>query len=158
MEKVKDERQSFSKAVISGCGSGSEKLVFEYYNKLVTIWWGSANTEPLPFGVSDGEFEGESEEEQPPEGFETFDNVEQSRTTVNTIDQGDETYLFTPPSAKQGKRKAVSAVPKLIDNKRKHLEQHSVTRFLSKKLKMMQSSEETWPKPCESQMNAFQIQ
>ena len=78
--------------------------------------------------MSGGEFEGESEEELPPEGFETYDNVEQSRTTVNTIDsdqeQGDETYFFTPPSAKQGKHKAVSAVPKLIDNKRKHLERN----------------------------------
>ena len=37
MEKIKEVRQSFSKAVISGCRSGSGKLVFEYYDKLVTI-------------------------------------------------------------------------------------------------------------------------
>ena len=47
MEKIKEIRQKFSKAVISGSRSGSGKLVFEHYDQLVSIWGGSANVEPL---------------------------------------------------------------------------------------------------------------
>jgi hypothetical protein len=43
MEKVKEIRQAFSKAVISGTRSGSGKIVFEFYDKLVLLWGGSAN-------------------------------------------------------------------------------------------------------------------
>ena len=50
-EKVKDIRQNFSKAVITGTRSGSGKIVYEFFDKLVTIWEGSANTTPLQFGV-----------------------------------------------------------------------------------------------------------
>lgn len=52
MEKTKEIRQSFSKAVISGSRSGSGKLVFEHYDSLIKIWGGSANSKPLPFGLS----------------------------------------------------------------------------------------------------------
>lgn len=37
MEKVKEIRQAFSKAVISGKRSGSGKIVFEFYDKLVLL-------------------------------------------------------------------------------------------------------------------------
>ena len=52
VEKVKEIRQSFSKAAVSGTRSGCGKIVFEFYEKLVTIWGGSANTEPMSFGIS----------------------------------------------------------------------------------------------------------
>ena len=35
IEKVKDIRQSFSKAVTTGTRSGSGKIVFEFFDKLV---------------------------------------------------------------------------------------------------------------------------
>ena len=50
-EKIKDIRQNFSKAVVAGTRSGSGKIVFERYDKLVQIWGGSASTEPLSFEV-----------------------------------------------------------------------------------------------------------
>ena len=61
-EKTKEIRQSFSTAVVSGPRSGSGKLVFEHYNKLVSIRGGSANIEPLSFGISSGELDGEHQE------------------------------------------------------------------------------------------------
>ena len=36
MEKIKEIRQKFSKAVTSGSRSGSGKLVFEHYDQLVS--------------------------------------------------------------------------------------------------------------------------
>ena len=53
LEKVKDICQNFSKAVITvpGTRSGSGKIVYEFFDKLVTIWEGSANTKPHQFGV-----------------------------------------------------------------------------------------------------------
>ena len=54
-EKVKDMRQNYSKVVVNETGSGSGRIVYEYYDKLVTVQGGSANTEPLACGVqSDG--------------------------------------------------------------------------------------------------------
>ena len=50
-EKVKNIRQDYSKAVVSGTRSGSGKIVIEHYDDLATIWGGSHSTEPLPFGV-----------------------------------------------------------------------------------------------------------
>ena len=47
IEKVKDIRQSFSNAVTTGTKSGNGKIVYKFFDKLVTIWGGSANTKPL---------------------------------------------------------------------------------------------------------------
>ena len=61
-EKTKEIRQSFSTAVVSGSRSGIGKLDFEHYDKLVSIRGGSANIEPLLFGISSGELDGEHQE------------------------------------------------------------------------------------------------
>lgn len=37
------------------------KIVFEYYEKLVSMWGVSANTKPLPFGVQSIDFENHKE-------------------------------------------------------------------------------------------------
>ena len=37
------------------------KIVFKYYQKFVSIWGVSANTEPLPFGVQSIDFENNEE-------------------------------------------------------------------------------------------------
>ena len=50
-EKVKNIRQDYSKAFVSGTRSGSGKIVIEHYDDLATIWGGSPSTEPLAFGV-----------------------------------------------------------------------------------------------------------
>lgn len=47
MEKVKEIRQNFSKAVVSGTRNGNGKIVFEFYDRFCEIWGGSANTEKL---------------------------------------------------------------------------------------------------------------
>ena len=61
VEEVKEIRQSFSKAVVAGSRSGCGKIVFEFYDKLVKIWGGSANTEALTFGVSSERFNSEGD-------------------------------------------------------------------------------------------------
>ena len=54
-EKVKDMRQNYSKGVVNETRSGSGRIVYEHYDKLVTSQDGSANTELLAYGVqSDG--------------------------------------------------------------------------------------------------------
>lgn len=56
MEKVKEIRQNFSKAVTSGSRSGSGKIVYKFYDKLIPLWGGSASTEPLSYGVEGDNF------------------------------------------------------------------------------------------------------
>ncbi len=48
---MKEIRQSFSQAVTTGSRNGSGKIAFEHYDRLVSLWGGSAATEPIPFGV-----------------------------------------------------------------------------------------------------------
>ena len=48
-------RQNYSKVVINETRSGSGRIVYEHYDKQVTVQDGSANTELLAYGVqSDG--------------------------------------------------------------------------------------------------------
>lgn len=39
MEEVKEIRQNFSKAVLSASRGGSEKIVYEFYDKLIVLWF-----------------------------------------------------------------------------------------------------------------------
>ena len=117
MEKTKEVRQAFSKAVMSGSHSESEKLVFEHYDKLIYIWRGSANTEPLPFGVSSEDFVGNNEDNTGSYFSFYEDNVDDTSNDSLAIFNSDQDVNSNP-----GKRKSTSVVPKLIDNKRKHLE------------------------------------
>ena len=55
-EKVKDMRQNYSKVVVNKTGSGSGRIVYEHYDKLVTVQNGSANTERLAYGVQSDSF------------------------------------------------------------------------------------------------------
>ena len=55
IEKVKDILQNVSKAVTGTRSSGSGKIAYEFFDKLVTIWGGSANKKLLQFGVQSGD-------------------------------------------------------------------------------------------------------
>ena len=54
--KVKEIRQSFSNAVTTRKRNGSGKIVFEHYDRLVSLWGGCAGITPLPFGVDTNNF------------------------------------------------------------------------------------------------------
>ena len=51
-EKIKEIRQNFSQAVISGRHIGNGKVVLEFYDDLVKLWCGSPATESLTCGIS----------------------------------------------------------------------------------------------------------
>ena len=53
---MKDIRQNFSKAFTTGTRFRSRESVYEFFDKLVTIWGGSANTKSLQFGVQNGDY------------------------------------------------------------------------------------------------------
>lgn len=105
-EKLKEIRQNFSKAVTAGSRSGSGKIVLEFYDQLVKIWGGSAATKPLSFGINTDEVN---------------NNTNPDQAVVPSSSSSDEDSVAGLPSI--GKRKRTeNPVPKLIDNKRKHLE------------------------------------
>ena len=54
---MKDIIQNYSKAVINRTLSGSRRIVYEHYDKLVSIWYSFGNTEPLSYGVQSDDFE-----------------------------------------------------------------------------------------------------
>lgn len=185
-EKVKNIRQDYSKAVVSGTRSGSGKIVIEHYDDLATIWGGSPSTEPLAFGVdSTGTLSSEvseSDENQetvmpfsrspsstPPlagdESISVFETIERPRSTTSSErslspsgisrqwsiptnfdpeeDDSESVDLSEPldeeiskgkKPTKRKKAEAVSNVPKLIDNKRKHLEKRLTAAQRDQKL------------------------
>ena len=122
LEKLKDIRQNFSKAVTAGTRSGSGKFVYEFYDDSVTIWGGSATTEPLHFGTSS--LACQSEEENFPSQSQVSDTCD---SLFGDDNDDDDDSNDQPPNTSETpnsrKRTAPSnAVPRLIDNKRRHLE------------------------------------
>ncbi len=128
IEKVKDVRQSFSKAVTCGTRSGSGKIVCEHYDKLVNLWGGSANTTPLSFGVRSADFLEDQEEDEEREvsgidpnaaceldGFESSFSSENSNSTGSSCIQQQEfsrdVLSLRPPKAGDKHKAASSAVP-----------------------------------------------
>ena len=128
-EKTKEIKQSFSKAVVSGSRSGSDKLVFEHYEKLVSIWGGSANIEPLSFGISSGELDDEHQEFSVDLGIQednNDDHIDKNQDESDSepnVDTGNSLQTSTPANTRK-RKVGGSIVPRLIDNKRKHLERN----------------------------------
>ena len=167
-EKVKNVRQDFSKAVVSGTRSGSGKIVLAYYNDLKTIWGGSPSTEALTFGVESQSFHSQSEDNETDtpstsdgslilssECQASTDSLQSlalsngSRRCSTPVEDESETVDYSETlSEKNGKlerqlkrkSESVSNVPKLIDNKRKHLEKRLTAAQRDQKL--LQSAKE----------------
>ena len=119
-EKVKEIRQAFSQAGTTGSRSGSGKIVFEHYDRLVSLWGGSAATEPLPFGIDGDTFNNVNTDDR------LESNVLESLSDDGTGEDDDEFQEGERSEIDIGndrrKRKSESQVPKLIDNKRKHMQ------------------------------------
>ena len=142
-EKVKEVRQNFSLAITSGRRSGSGKIVLEFYDELVQIWGGSPSTEPLPFGKSTDDVNYENFIEEGLDfivgGEENMcgDDRDDSSSIIGSNYEADvsspsqtqknsmvESNAYTSDE-KHKKRKNNSdenPIPKLIDNKRRHME------------------------------------
>ena len=147
-EKIKEIRQSFSKALINGTRSGSGKIVYAHFDELKQIWKGSANVEPLNFGVdtSSTNNTASDEKEIPASELETETTDLSSSSTSLSLsifgyDGNDEisdddhtTDLEVSNIERQKKKKQgicnstcskrTSSVTKLVDNRRKHLEKN----------------------------------
>ena len=87
----------------SGTRSGSGKIVYEFYDRLIGIWGGSANTAPLSFGVSGGDI--------------NINNKENEDEDSDELSQFEE-ISDTPVRQKNGKKRK-NAVPRLVDQKNK---------------------------------------
>ena len=121
LEKIKEIRQSFSQAVTNGTRNGSEKIVFEFYNTLVKIWGGSASCHSLSFGVDSSNSDSSSKSMDLPDGDLDILNDDIINDEYNNNNSSGDSSSDT--SKNTGcKRKLFDAAPKLIDNKRKHLE------------------------------------
>ena len=128
-EKVKEIRQNFSRAIVSGRRSGSGKLVFEFYDELVKIWGGTAAVEPLSSGVDTDSFSRVQEVAHPANTATTEALLDISRECLEN--DNDESLIGpdkdgdTEPELMENSRKrkpVPNEVPKLIDNKRKYLQ------------------------------------
>ena len=126
-EKLKEIRQSFSKAVTTGSRSGSGKIVLEHFDQLVQIWGGSPATEPLTFGTNTDEVNNKDDAPNT-----NIINTENNPTSIDAVPESNtingDVYVSGGEDSNDGmsptlKRKSVeNPIPKLIDNKRKHLE------------------------------------
>ncbi len=129
VEKLKEIRQNFSKAVTAGTRSGSGKFVYEFYEILVGIWGGSATTEPLAYGITsslmnqqmviDGDSRPSPSQVSDEESLNLEFDEHQPQPSAQT------SFSATPQTPISRKRPATAnnnVVPRLIDNKRGHLE------------------------------------
>ena len=145
LEKIKDIRRRFSTAVTTGSG----KIILEYYDKLVLIWDGSAAVEPLNYGI-DSRCVNEYSTNGENIANESNTSTSSSSSSSNDIASGsstgsginitgrfnqettEATFLYnnnnlsdseTDPVVKKIK---LNPIPKLIDDKRKHLQKKTM--------------------------------
>ena len=126
-EKLKELRQNFASAVTSGSPSGSRKIVLEYFDQLKQIWGGSPSTEPLSCGVGTDDFTDSNENESTLDTQLESNNADIEELSRSSSSNAERDNMLSSegdsPRGSDGKKRASSnPVPKLIDNKRKHLE------------------------------------
>lgn len=158
-EKLKEIRQNFSVAVTTGRRSGSGKIVLEFYDQLVQIWGGTPATQPLSFGANTEEINGGVNnpcEDQEDDGNITNDDNQSTTTVSKSDDDYDDDDVVTgdpevrvlegSDSSQNGQKRKMSKtsdrVPKLIDNKRKHL-QRQLSAAQRDKLLLQESKEDS---------------
>ena len=97
-------------------------MVFEQYEKLVSIWGGSANIEHLSFGISSGDLDDKHQEFsadldiQEDNNNEHFDNNQDESDSEPDVDTGNSLQTSTPTNA--GKHKVGGLIiPRLINSK-----------------------------------------
>ena len=91
-KKVKDMRQNYSK-VEARLGSG--RIVYEHYDKLVTVQGSSTNTDPLAYGVqSDGFKDGNTSKK-------VYDN--DNNYVLNVLNTNETTAISSANSINQNK-------------------------------------------------------
>ena len=132
-EKLKEIRQKFSEAVTSGRRSGSGKVILEFYDQLVQIWGGSPATEPLSAGICTHDInsvnvDDQREGQNPTAVFDEYNNDDDDDEDDDELGPAGGTSPCSDEKPEQsasvssGKRKSSSPIPKLVDDKRKHLE------------------------------------
>ena len=133
LEKIKDLRQGFSKAILNGTCSGSGKIAYEHFDRLKPLWGGCRNTKPLSCGVDTSSVntnhaDGDNSDSDGEEGRLTEPpslNIELEESSLGgSINSEDHEETTGESSAKHDKQKKKSQdhVAALIDDKRKHLE------------------------------------
>ena len=154
-EKLKEIRQNFSHAVTTGSRSGSGKIVLEFFDQLKQIWGGSPSTQPISSGISTNDVNYEIDDGQSEADFEDSigDMEDHSQLSTSSADGGEgdsskmETSIASNGTNRSGgrhtcrKRVASNPVPKLIDNKRKHME-HQLSASQRDQLLMNESKED----------------
>ena len=118
--------------MISGTRSGSGKIVFEFYDKLVLLWGGSANATPLTCGIGSDDLEYESDGEQlqdtlNEQDFDDFSNAITLPLEISVSSLPEESYnteetrASSATSAMSSKKRKASCVPQVIDNKKESI-------------------------------------
>ena len=134
VEKIKEIRQNYSKAVVSGRRSGSGKLIYEHYDKLVQIWGSTPNVSPLKFGVSADNFKtvqviqlDENDVNPQTDCSLAVDSLESAHDLDLALpfellpdednDDSDDMQISKTPKRKEN-------IAKFVDDKRKHLQRN----------------------------------
>ena len=137
------KKLKFSEAVTKGRRSGSGQIVIEHYDDLVKLWGGSPASEPLSYGCSTSEVNCNVNSEDNLSGDPCCSSTSapstrkrKKITAANNknnekydpyFDEDSTSETITSPINKNKKQKlktniGKNPVPKLIDNKKRHLE------------------------------------
>ena len=142
LEKVKDIRQKFSNALTSGTRSGSGKIILEHFDLLKQIYGGAPSAVKIPvsidtssvnnttgFDQSDGDESDNNDNDDEFSNNQLSPNRDDLENTVSLRNNDDTESsnrgVTESENANPNKKKRKSydnVIPKLIDNKRVHLE------------------------------------
>ena len=130
-EKLKEIRQHFSTAVTTGSRSGSGKIGLEHFEELKLIWGGSPATKPLSVGISSDMVNNdttnsstecvlETEEAYDADWYDNSLALQDADSHSSQVQESEE--IETGQSSVRKRKIMENPTPKLIDNKRRHME------------------------------------
>ena len=72
--------------MVNGTRSGSGRIVYEHYDKLVSIRGGSADTKPLPYGIRSDDFEDGNTNKKVYDSDDNYDDDGENNSILNTTE------------------------------------------------------------------------
>ena len=132
MEKIKKIRNAFSTTITTGRRSGAGRIIMENYDKLVLIYSGAPSVEPLAFGSDtasgthiddyNNDEEGRCSDEDNASTHHARQDVHAASNNNSPSNNSSNNNSINGNSSSLKRKNTDNPVPKLNDEKRRHLE------------------------------------
>ena len=123
--------------MVNGTRSGSGRIVYEHYDKLVSIRGGSADTKPLPYGIRSDDFEDGNTNKKVYDSDDNYDDHDYDGENNSVLNRNEITATDSANNNNTNQNKSDCTEDKNYENNvppRKNCDIHNKRRHLEKNL------------------------